>query len=104
MDEHTIRMVLETIGEQPETWLYLPPQQWTLETKGIFSQDSSELAEDEIGIPHEYQDKGWIATLDQATIEDIVLNAKEQKETVSVEELFEAFLFYYEHDAFILFE
>ena len=42
--------------------------------------------------------------LDIQTIQGIVYNAKEQKEQITVDELVEAYLFYFNNDAFIEFE
>lgn len=46
---------------------------------------------------------GWKVTLDSATIEDIVINAHDQVDEPSVAQLLDAFVFYVENDAFILF-
>ncbi|OCG01104.1 DUF7716 domain-containing protein [Gilliamella sp. wkB112] len=46
---------------------------------------------------------GWIETLDEVTIEDLVENAKEQLGKLLLTDLFRAFVFYYKNDAFLQF-
>lgn len=45
-----------------------------------------------------------MAALRLADVEDIVANARAQKPAASEAELLEAFLYYYDNDAFITFE
>ncbi|WP_258170584.1 DUF7716 domain-containing protein [Burkholderia cepacia] len=46
---------------------------------------------------------GWQITLNSSTIEDIVINAHDQIDEPTLAQLFDAFVFYVENDAFILF-
>lgn len=88
----------------PEGWYCLPPDisDWSLSILGFFSEDSSQYPEDsDEYLPIEVRTQGWIVTLDNVSIEDIIINLNEQIENPSIEQLFEAFLFYYENDAFI---
>ena len=94
--------VLVDSENNPEGWFYLPnsSEDWTLETEGICVDD--ELGENEEET-QELVAKGWNETLDAVTIEDVIFNAKEQKNNVTPDELLEAFVFYFENDAFINF-
>ena len=76
--------VLVDSENNPEGWFYLPnsSEDCTLETEGIFVDD--EFGENEDGT-QELVDKGWSESLDAATIEDVVFNAKDQKENISSE-------------------
>ena len=47
------------------------------------------------------KEKGLICTLDSATIEDIVLGAKDLEPVLTDELLLESFLYYYDYDAFL---
>ncbi|MBN3734271.1 hypothetical protein [Burkholderia sp. Tr-20390] len=96
----SLKYILEHPGDF-SGWLYLPPMPWTLDTEGAFSEDTKD-AEDE-AVPAVARQPGWHVTLDSATIEDIVINAHDQIDEPSVAQLFDAFVFYVENDAFILF-
>ncbi|BFI60593.1 hypothetical protein KD5_03430 [Yersinia pseudotuberculosis] len=82
----TISEVLSNCDKNPQTWFYLPPEtdKWNLNTKGIFSLDSSDYPPDSTDyLPRQAKENGWIETLDGATIEDIVENAKDQLNSFS---------------------
>lgn len=102
---HTIKSVLTEYTNNPEGWFCLPKnhQDWTLETVGAFTRDSSDYPpnSDEY-LPEEVRNGEWIVTIDNATIEDIVLNLKEQKENPNTDELLIAFVYYLENDAFLI--
>ncbi|OMG72256.1 DUF7716 domain-containing protein [Burkholderia ubonensis] len=94
---------LKRILEQPGDFsgrLYLPPAPWTLDTVGAFAPDTTDPDEDTV--PDIAKQPGWRITLNSATIEDIVINAHEQVDDPSILQLFDAFVFYVENDAFIL--
>ncbi|MGF6191763.1 DUF7716 domain-containing protein [Serratia sp. 2723] len=102
----TIRDVLLHPKKNPEGWFYLPSekQAWSLDTLGIFSLDSYDYpADSDEYIPKQAKEDGWIEILDNGAIEEVVDNAHEQLGKVSDDELFKAFVFYYENDAFIEF-
>lgn len=60
-------------------------------------------ADPQAGIPREARERGMTHALDIATVQDIVLNAREQKPMASENDLMEAFIYYFEHDAFLTF-
>ncbi|ELY2738782.1 hypothetical protein ACI00D_004572 [Cronobacter dublinensis] len=102
----TIRELLKNPQANPEGWFFLPPdsENWSLDTEGVFSTDGSD---NEPGsdnhLPVQAKQDDWLETLDNATIEDIVDSAQEQLGTPSEEQLFQAFKYYFDNDAFIEF-
>ncbi|MEN8513543.1 hypothetical protein [Burkholderia sp. RS02] len=96
----SLKQVLETPGDF-SGWLYLPPMPWTPDTEGAFSEDTNDT--DEGALPIIATQPGWQITLGSSTIEDIVINAHDQIDEPTLAQLFDAFVFYVENDAFILF-
>lgn len=96
----SIREVLQE-PEMHSGWLYLPEQPWTLETQGVFVVDDKDVDPDEDLVPAIVQENNWQEVLDSDTIEDVVENAKAQVVSPTVSQLFEAFIYYVENDAFI---
>jgi len=66
----------------------------------VFAPDTKDA--DEGDIPEAATHNDWMVTLDSGTIEDIVANACDQVNEPTLDQLFEAFVFYYENDGFIL--
>lgn len=102
----TIKEVLISPEKNPDGWLYLPSdsKKWNLTTFGEFlvediDSDPEEIERKRIAI----KDKGLIETIDNVTIEDIVLNANTQLDSSTPTQLFAAFSFYYNNDSFIVF-
>lgn len=81
--------------------LFLPKEEvWELDTEGlIWDLDDVEDESDEV--PKVAMDLGLIYALSIQDIQDIVYNAKQQKENVSADDLLEAYLYYYDNDAYI---
>ncbi|MDR6502793.1 hypothetical protein J2785_005984 [Burkholderia ambifaria] len=96
----SLKHILEHPGDF-SGWLCLPPMPWTLDTEGAFSDDTKDADEDTA--PVIATQPGWQITLDSPTIEDIVINAHDQIDEPTLAQLFDAFVFYVENDAFILF-
>ena len=99
-DAVSIRRILEDPSEF-SGWLYLPPQPWTLGTEGAFAPYTKDA--DPASIPAIAKQNGWGVTVDSDAIEDIVANAIDQVENPTIDQLFDAFLFYVDNDAFISF-
>ncbi|MBP3351512.1 MAG: hypothetical protein J6L65_03820 [Lachnospiraceae bacterium] len=81
--------------------LFLPKEEvWELDTEGlIWDPDDVEDESDEV--PKAAMDLGLIYALSIQDIQDIVYNAKQQKENVSADDLLEAYLYYYDNDAYV---
>ncbi|GEM_PF-584979 len=102
----SVRDVLSHPEKNPETWFYLPPnlREWNLNTEGIFSLDSFDFPSDSDDfLPEQVKQNGWIETLDGASIEDVIDNVNNQLENPSLDQLLQAFIYYFENDAFIVF-
>ncbi|KWB47022.1 hypothetical protein WL35_11475 [Burkholderia ubonensis] len=97
--EVSLKRILEQPGDF-SGWLYLPPTPWTLDTVGAFAADTTDPDEDTV--PDIAKQPGWRITLDSATIESVVINAHEQVDDPGILQLFDAFVYYVENDAFIL--
>ncbi|WP_080425505.1 hypothetical protein [Burkholderia ubonensis] len=94
----SIRSILE-YPSKFSGWLYLPSLPWNLETNGVFAPYTKDA--DENNVPEVASRHGWNITLDSDAIEDIVTNTSAQIENPTIDQLFEAFVFYYNNDAFI---
>ena len=92
-------------SEIEEGWIYLPKdKKWSLNSPAIVldldEMDESEV--DEEDLPILAKQKNLIETLDCSTIEDIVDVARRDiQDPPSDDLLFEAFLYYYNYDAFL---
>jgi hypothetical protein len=100
--------LLSTIEEYSEGWVYLPTNKpWTLESDAAILKSEEvppELEDDpEAGIPAFAKQNDLMQALPVGTVQDIVKNAKTQRREPPAELLLKAFLFYYDHDAFIIF-
>jgi hypothetical protein len=113
MNEH-----VTTLGEllrDPEAldegaWVFLPEGDWSLwsldTTAAVLRSEEvpPELEnEPDVGRPEFAKERGLRHAVPVATLQDIVIKAKEQKRNVSADELLSAFLFYWKRDAFIEF-
>jgi hypothetical protein len=98
----TIRETLDK-GNVFSGWLYLPKQPWNLDTQGIFLKEDRDA--DPFGpFPPVILDACQLSeALDAAGIEDVIINAQNQINNPTTEDLFKAFLFYMENDTFIEF-
>jgi hypothetical protein len=103
------RDVITTIMERsPREWVYLPKAgSWSLEAVSATLESEevpSELEEEpDAGIPALALHHGLMQVLPVTTLQDIIFNARVRKPTASPEDLFRAFKFYYDRDAFIEF-
>lgn len=98
------RVSIKKVLQEPQMhsgWLYLPEQPWTLETQGVFALDDKDVDLDENLVPAIAQESNWQEVLDSDTIEDVVENAKAQVLNPTISQVFEAFIYYVENDAFI---
>lgn len=99
----TLRYLLVNI-EQFE-WsdaLFLPEDAiWSLDTHCLVL-DPDDVEDDADEVPRLAKDNNLMYTLGIQTIQDIVRNAYEQKIECTDVDLFKAFLYYYDNDAFII--
>ena len=63
--------------------------------------DPDDVEDDVVDLPKEAIDNNLMYVLSMQMIQSIVKIAKEQRTEVSEEDLVEAFLFYYDNDAYI---
>jgi hypothetical protein len=94
--------VLEHIEELDwQLALFLnPEEEWTLLTPcAILDPDDVEDDEDEE--PLYAQENGLTYALDVNRVKGIVRNARGQKSNCTADDLLQAFLFYYDHDAYL---
>jgi len=103
----TFREVLANILDMPTTaWIYLPKDKnWSLNSN-VAVLESEEIPPDmedapDAGVPEFAKKHGLIQAVPVTALQDIVGNARMQKGGSTDEDLFKAFLFYYNHDAFI---
>jgi hypothetical protein len=101
--------ILETIMNQSQvSWVYLPQaRNWNLNSESAIleSEEVPPELEDEpdAGVPQFAKDHGLMQVVPVATLQDIVSNARAQRPLANSADLFRAFEFYYERDAFIQF-
>jgi hypothetical protein len=103
----TLREALHSIDSQSiGCWLYLSASvNWTLDSPCLILESEEvppELEDDpDAGIPEIVKERDLMEALSVGQVQEIVTNAKSQKANVSDEELLEAFLYYYDNDAFL---
>lgn len=83
--------------------LFLPENEiWNKDTEGMVL-DPDDVENDEDEIPKVAREKKLMYVLSIQIIKSIVMNAYQQKHQIREEELLEAFLYYYDNDAYINF-
>lgn len=102
----TVQTVLETINNLPiKCWIYLPvDEEWSLNSRAAVLESEEVPPEHEddplAGIPEIARENRLMQALPVADVQDIVTNARRQKPDATLAEIFAAFLYYYDHDAF----
>ncbi|KUI96673.1 MULTISPECIES: DUF7716 domain-containing protein [Vibrio] len=83
--------------------LYLPKDvsSWSLDTLVIIEDPDDVDSDDEDEDPIAVKDAGYRYVLGIQTIQSIVNNLKMQKNNIRDGDLFKAFIYYFENDAFI---
>lgn len=85
-------------------WLYLPKdEKWHLDTPGVMINEG-ELDEEELTSDGEARvavEQGLVPTLDTPTIEDIAIGSLRSNVPVTDELLFDGFMYYWMHDAYM---
>ena len=101
------REVLERISDfSSRGWLYLPEdEEWTLDSRSavLRSEEVPRDLEDDpdAGVPAFAKRNKLMEALLARDVKDIIENAKAQRPDVSLETLLEAFLYYYDNDAYM---
>ena len=106
MENMQITTIKEALINAPNLlWsdsLFLPDTlTWELETKVVICDPDVESEDDEI--PQIAKEMGLPLSIGIQDIQQVIDNARQQVEDYSIEQLFEAFLYYYDNDAFIEF-
>lgn len=104
-----LKQVLMSISDKSNlAWVYLPADRnWSLKSPCLVleSEEVPPELEDEpdAGIPVIATQNNMIEVLPVSDVQDIVENARAQKQNLCDDDLFAAFIFYYKNDAFIIF-
>ena len=100
---YKLAFVLENIDKfKWSDALFLPEdEEWNKDTEGMVL-DPDDVEEDD-DIPKEAKERKLMYALSIQTIKSIIQNISQQKSEISEEELVEAYLFYYDNDAYINF-
>ncbi len=104
-----LRDVLKDIERSsPKAWVYLPDhKQWHLDSMSAVLESEEvppELEDDpNAGIPEFARHNHLMQVLPVTVVQDILRNTRAQKTNASIDEYFQAFEYYYRHDAFIQF-
>jgi hypothetical protein len=101
-----VKLLTEIESHDEQSWVYLPAaEKWTLISRSLVLQslEAAPQYEDDpdAGIPPAANTYALMQALPVVVVQDIVRNARAQKDKVTPEELFEAFLHYYDHDTFL---
>jgi hypothetical protein len=105
----TLSEVLATIDDRPQNaWVYLAKdEEWGLASKSAVMESEEVPAgledEPDAGVPEFAKQNNLIQVLPVSVLQDVVANARAQRNRVAANDLLRAFLFYYRHDAFIVF-
>lgn len=101
MKNLTLSEVLANVEQiDPTSELYMPEEEvWTLETfcSVIRYEEYADADED----PQYARENNLAYVFGMATVRSIVSNARLQKAEVSLKELYDAFIYYYDYDAFL---
>lgn len=105
----TFTELLSSIDQHSEGWVYLPANEpWSLESPSTVLKSDEvppELEDDpQAGVPAFARQNNLMQALPVSTVRDIVSNVKSQRRDAPLPLLFKAFLFCYDHDAFIKLE
>jgi hypothetical protein len=102
-----LREVLEKPDDLDEkAWLYLPAaRKWDLDSDCAILRSEEvppEMEDDpDAGVPVFAKANGLTQALPTATVKEIVANARLQRAEVDLPTLLEAFIYFYDHDAFL---
>lgn len=100
------KLLTEIETHDDQAWVYLPADaKWTVTSRSLVLRSLEVAPEEEddpaAGVPPEAGNHSRIQALPVTTVQDLVRYAKDQKPCATEAELFNAFLYYYDHDAFL---
>lgn len=106
--ENLKQVLLHIADKSNLAWVYLPrDKNWNLDSACavLASEEVPPELEDEpdAGVPAFATANGLIQVLPVGSMQEIVENAKGQNPNASIDDLFNAFIFYFRNDAFIVF-
>lgn len=101
-------ILLKITDHSVRAWVYLPADKnWDIDSPCavLESEEVPPELEDEpdAGVPEIAKLNDLMQVLPVSTVQDIVANAKVQKPDATINDLFMAFKFYFQHDAFYKF-
>lgn len=105
----TLRDVLLSNDIPWDSWLYLPEfVEWHIDSRAFMEKSEEVPPEEEdlpkAGYPIYAIEHELMQALDGGTLSEIIENAKSQLTNPIAEELFGAFIYYYDNDAFLRFK
>ncbi|CAI2160475.1 Uncharacterised protein [Serratia fonticola] len=110
--EEEIKMItlkLAEVLDNPEgiDWrhaLYLPSNKetWNINVLALVMDPDDVDSDEPDADPEEVKKMGYMYVLTMQDVNSVVENIREQKNIISSEELYEALMFYYRNDAFIV--
>lgn len=102
---YKLAFILENIDQfKWSDALFLPEDEvWNKDTEGMVL-DPDDVESDEDDVPKGAKERNLMYALNIQTIQSIVRNVIMQKSKISVDELVEAYLYYYDNDAYIALE
>lgn len=101
----TLGEVLQNINSYrwSDALFLLDEDEWGEDTKGVIL-DPNNVEDDEEDVPDFAKKNNMVDALGIGTIQEICDNAFQQKKECTIDELINAYLYYYNNDAFITFE
>lgn len=102
---YKLAFILENIDQfKWSDALFLPEDEvWNKDTEGMVL-DPDDVESDEDDVPKGAKERNLMYALNIQTIQSIVHNVVMQKSKISIDELVEAYLYYYDNDAYIALE
>lgn len=99
----SIQDALINIENMANDWFYLPTDSKSriLDTIGFFCEDEDIDNNYQINLPKQAIEANWIPTLEKGDIESIIDVANDQLDNLTLDDLFNSFVFLYENDVFL---
>lgn len=99
----TLFNVLMQPENNPAGWLYLPNEEWTLHTRGIFVDDEGDPSLNYMDeIPDQVKRENWLEVAESQDIESVIENLQYRYPNPRPEQRLEALVYFFQNDAFIV--